>query len=115
MSDIPLDDPRFMDIHRRRLFNAIRMGNIDIVREVLGYGVDPDACNRRGQPAIVCAVRSRCVESGVVDVLLDAGADAEATDVTGLNALDLRGDDWHGSATSRTRSIVRVLWTRTET
>ncbi|HVP11068.1 MAG TPA: ankyrin repeat domain-containing protein [Phycisphaerae bacterium] len=74
--------------NRRRLFNAISVGDIERVREALEKGVDPNVCDKRGRPAIISAVRARIPESGVVDALLEAGADAEACDANGLTALD---------------------------
>jgi hypothetical protein len=74
--------------NRRRFFNAIRAGNIERVQELLEAGVNPNACDRRGRPALIVAVRSMIVESGVVDALLDAGAAPNAMDDNGLTALD---------------------------
>jgi len=77
-----------VDLNIRRLFNNIRIGDIDRVREILESGVDPNIRDKRGRPAIVRAVRALIPESGVVDVLLEAGADATAMDEQGLSALD---------------------------
>jgi hypothetical protein len=73
---------------RRRLFNAIRAGDANLAREVLGGGADPNICDQHGRPAIVKAVRSIIPESGVVDALLDAGGEPHAMDEKGLTALD---------------------------
>lgn len=72
----------------KRLFNSIRVGNIERVREILKSGVDPNICDKRGRPAVIRAVRALIPESGVVDALLEAGADATAIDEKGLTALD---------------------------
>lgn len=74
--------------NRRRFFNAVRFGDPERARELLEAGVDPNSCNRRGRPAIIAAVRAAIVDSGVVDALLDAGADLAVADEMGLTALD---------------------------
>lgn len=104
-------------LNRGRLFNAIRVGNIERVREILAGNptlaeaateaavlrrdareaavlraaakpVDPNVCDRRGRPALIAAVRALIPESGVVDALLEAGADPKVCDGDGLTALD---------------------------
>jgi len=74
--------------NRRRLFNAVRVGDIERVQEILAAGTDPNLRDRRGQPVIVKAARAVIPESGVVDALLGAGADPNAADDNGLTALD---------------------------
>ena len=74
--------------NKKRLFNAIGVGDIERVQEVLALGIDPNTRDQRGRPAIVKAARARIPESGVVDALLDAGADPQAADDSGLTALD---------------------------
>jgi hypothetical protein len=104
-------------MNRRRLFNAIRVGDIERVRAILAGNpalgeaaseaapverdarkaavlraaakpVDPNVCDRRGRPALIAAVRALILESGVVDALLEAGADPKATDAQRMTALD---------------------------
>jgi ankyrin repeat protein len=74
--------------NKKRLFNAIGVGDIERVREVLALGIDANTRDKTGRPAIVKAARARIPESGVVDSLLEAGADPEAADDAGLTALD---------------------------
>ncbi|MFH0979995.1 MAG: ankyrin repeat domain-containing protein [Planctomycetota bacterium] len=71
----------------RRFFNGVRAGDAERVRKLLEVGVDANMCDRRGRPAMIVAVRTLVVESGVVDALLDAGADPQATDADGRTAL----------------------------
>ena len=75
-------------LNRRRLFNAIGVGDIERVREVLALGIDPNIRDQRGQPAIVQTARAMVPESGVVDALLEAGVDPNAADDSSLTALD---------------------------
>ncbi len=72
----------------KRLFNNIRVGDIERVRDILEFGIDANVRDKRGRPAIIRAVRALIPDSGVVDALLDAGADPNVTDDSGLTALD---------------------------
>lgn len=74
-------------ISRKRLVNAVRMGDADLVRDILFLGADANATDKRGNPMIVRAVRGIIVESSVVQALLDAGADPAAAGPDGLTAL----------------------------
>lgn len=73
---------------RRRLFNAIMAADANLARDVLGGAADPNDCNDEGTPAIIEAVKTFVPDSGVVDALLDAGADPHVADETGLTALE---------------------------
>ena len=73
---------------RKRLFNAIGMGDPEIVAHCISMTADPNATDKRGNTALTRAVRGMIVESSVVKVLLDAGADPAMTDAEGLTALD---------------------------
>ena len=77
-----------LEIQRRSMFNAIGMGNAEIVRECLEAGVDANARTPKGRTPLIKAVRTLVVESVVVDVLLDHGADPRLTDGEGHTALD---------------------------
>lgn len=80
-----------------RLFRVIRLGDAERVREVLS-GMDvgrlkippvsANAADAKGRPALIVAVRTRMVESSVVETLLEFGADPNLPDDDGHTALD---------------------------
>lgn len=86
-SDFPPSARRILS-RPARLFNAIGMGDAELVAQVLAFGGDPNAADRRGNTALVRAVRGMIVESSVVKVLLGAGADPSIPDAAGLTPLD---------------------------
>lgn len=61
------------------LFEAIRLQQVAEVRRLLAAGVDPDACDARGTPAIVVALDAATFpgagDPAVLRLLRDAGAD----------------------------------------
>lgn len=71
-----------------RMSNAIGMGDAELVAQILAIGGDPNAKDRRGNSALVRAVRAMIVESSVVQTLRGAGADAAVPDADGLTPLD---------------------------
>lgn len=84
----PREEVVWLKFCTKSLLNAARYGNVELVRQRLADGADPNACDKRGNAAIIRAVRGPIVEAAAVRALLDAGADPHATDVTGLTALD---------------------------
>lgn len=62
------------------LFGAIQLQQLAEVRRLLAAGVDPDACDARGNPAIVVALDAATFpgagDPAVLHLLRDAGADS---------------------------------------
>ena len=73
---------------RRLLFIRIAKGDAEQVREVIGWGADPNWVTKKRRPAIVKSVRGFSVDAETIKVLLDNGADPHATDEMGCTALD---------------------------
>lgn len=95
--DVCMGPEKLQTMTLRRLFRVIRLGDAERVREVLtGMNVgrldippvSANAVNSKGRPALVVAVRTRMVESAVVETLLEFGADPNASDDDGQTALD---------------------------
>lgn len=81
-------------ILKEKLARACMLGNVDGVKEALRRGVSPNAKDDFGNPAIMVAVRpsvyAGSAESAmIVNMLLDAGADINATNDFGATALFL--------------------------
>jgi len=90
MSDFSdlVQDPR----HRRRfeklLMLAAQRGDADLVKDRLGWGIDPNCRDTKGRTPLTLNVRSSCPSVATVRALLEHGGDPSAVDKTGLTALD---------------------------
>jgi uncharacterized protein len=67
------------------LFAALRTANAEELENALKRGANPNAKTPQGTPAITLAVQSK--DTGLVRRLLQARADANATDAQGLTPL----------------------------
>jgi len=78
--------------HRRRfeklLFLAAKRGDADLVRERLGWGIDPNCVSAKGRTPLMANVGGSSPSAATVRALLAAGADANLIDLAGLTALD---------------------------
>lgn len=75
--------------HKRRLLILrVMKAEAEQVAEVLSWGGDPNACTKKGTPALIRLVRNHTVMADVAEVLLKGGADPNATDPQGLTALE---------------------------
>lgn len=63
---------------RLAIFKAIQADDLDGVRAELAAGQDPDGVNENGLPALAAAVSRK--QTGIVKLLLDAGAKADSPD-----------------------------------
>ena len=70
----------------RSFFRAVATGDVDLVRALIAQGADVNTTNQAGQTPLMVATALRRNE--VVRLLLTHGADADALDDLGLNAVD---------------------------
>src|SRR5215211_2566864 len=91
----PVSDFRDMardPAHRRRfeklLYLAAQRGDADLVAERLSWGIDPNCTFSKSRTPLIANVRGSCPSAAAVRTLLEAGADANRMDETGLTALD---------------------------
>ncbi len=68
-----------------RLINAATSGRVEVVRDLLGQGVDVNSKNPAGRTALMGAAANGNIRT--VRALLGAGADVNATDAQGGTAL----------------------------
>jgi hypothetical protein len=59
-----------------------------VVAERLGWGIDPNCASAKGRTPLAANVCGSCPSAATVRALLQAGADPNVTDVSGLTALD---------------------------
>jgi len=64
--------------------DAIRGGDVDIVRDLLSRGIDPNARDRHGQTGVMLAAHAGHL--AVVQLLIDHGANLNVTAKFGLSA-----------------------------
>ena len=78
--------------HRRRfeqlLYLAAERGDVDLVEERLGWGIDPNCRSPKGRTPLIANVKGASPSAGTVRALLKFGADPNLSDQTGLTALD---------------------------
>lgn len=90
MTDIRsmVQDPRFRKKFEKLLRLAARKGDAEQVAERLSWGIDPNCANKNARTPLILNVRGHSPNAALVRVLLQSGADASLTDITGLSALD---------------------------
>jgi hypothetical protein len=78
--------------HRRRfeklLFLAAQRGDADLVAERLSWGIDPNCAFAKNRTPLFANIRGSSPSAATVRALLQAGADPNQMDETGLTALD---------------------------
>ncbi|HEB97168.1 MAG TPA: ankyrin repeat domain-containing protein [Sedimenticola thiotaurini] len=79
----------------QQLAAAAAAGRVDSVRDLLAQGVDPNAANAAGRPALVLAAFSGNLRT--LQLLLGAGADANAVDAAGNSAMMEAAANGHGA------------------
>ena len=67
--------PKFKRSFEKLLRLACQRGDVDLVRERLGWGIDPNCLTKSGRTPLIANVCSCCPQGGVVRALLKAGAD----------------------------------------
>ncbi len=67
------------------LINAATSGRVEVVRDLIGQGVDVNSKNPAGRTALMAAASNGNIRT--VRALLGAGADVNATDAQGSTAL----------------------------
>lgn len=81
-------DPSMVGEYRQpSLFFAVREGQEEIVRLLVGAGVDVNAHYKRGVTALHWAADPDCEHPQTVRLLLELGADVNARDVDGWTPL----------------------------
>ncbi len=81
-------NPRHRRQFEKLLYLAAQRGDADLVRERLSWGIDPNCRLARSRTPLIANARGQCPSAAVVAALLQAGADPEIMDETGLTALD---------------------------
>mmetsp|Transcript_30407 Transcript_30407/g.51230 ORF Transcript_30407/g.51230 Transcript_30407/m.51230 type:complete len:375 (-) Transcript_30407:144-1268(-) len=91
-------DPNFAD--RTPLIRAAGHGHADIVRLLVDHGAHLELLCKKGLTALLHSVSGPDTNEATVRILLEAGADVNAVDLDGKNAL-LIASKWAKSATTR--------------
>lgn len=84
-SDNPGDVNATNEYGVTKLAKASGEGNIDLVKELLSQGADPNLYKGMGEPALLWAVRSN--QDNIVKILLDAGANPNFKSKEGVTPL----------------------------
>ena len=80
--------------------DAVKCGDVEVARDLLSRGIDPNARDRHGQTGLMLAAHAGHV--AVVQLLIEQGADLNVTAKFGLSALML-------AVTAGHREVARVL------
>ena len=75
------------NIHKKGLMEKAQQGHIDVVKQLLQYGAQPDLRDKDGITAIMYA--SFHGHAGALEILLNAGSDASYRNKDGKTALQL--------------------------
>ncbi|CAB3407202.1 unnamed protein product [Caenorhabditis bovis] len=87
---------------------AAAMGNTNLVRRLLDYGANIEACNQLGLTPFLYAAREG--KLSVIDVLLQKGADYRKLTYLGVNALTLAAAGGHADVVKKLLSLRDENW-----
>ncbi len=81
-------DPKHKRRFEKLLYLAAVRGDVDLVEERLGWGIDPNCTSPKGRTPLIANVKGFSPSAGTVRALLRFGADPNYSDPRGLTALD---------------------------